>query len=89
MVSVSETAETYRRRRLTALAALVGVLLVGVLGVRACSGEEVLPGVVAGDDAESAPAKQAALPGGGRRIFPDYRVVGFYGAPQDKQLGAP
>ncbi|HEV2776049.1 MAG TPA: hypothetical protein VGV90_10695 [Solirubrobacteraceae bacterium] len=85
---MSESAQTYRRRRLTALAVLAGVLLVCVMGVRACSGEEVLPGAVAGDDAESATAKSAALPRGGRRIFPDYRVVGFYGAPQDKQLGA-
>ena len=30
----------------------------------------------------------AQLPGGGRRIFPDYRVVAFYGAPQDDALGA-
>ena len=28
------------------------------------------------------------LPGGGRRLFPDKRVVAFYGAPQDPQLGA-
>ncbi|MCW3014329.1 MAG: hypothetical protein JWO02_1421, partial [Solirubrobacterales bacterium] len=27
------------------------------------------------------------LPGGGRRIFPDRRVVAFYGNPQDAQLG--
>lgn len=29
----------------------------------------------------------AQLPGGGRRIFPDRRVVAFYGNPQDAQLG--
>ena len=85
---MSETAQTYRRRRLTALAALIGVLLVVALGIRACTGEEVIPGVVAKDDAEPAAAKPATLPGGGRRIFPNFRVVGFYGAPQDKQLGA-
>jgi hypothetical protein len=27
------------------------------------------------------------LPGGGRTILPDHRVVGFYGAPQDEALG--
>ncbi len=27
------------------------------------------------------------LPRGGRRILPDFRVVAFYGAPQDRQLG--
>jgi hypothetical protein len=29
----------------------------------------------------------AQLPGGGRRIFPDRRVVAFYGAPQSDRLG--
>jgi hypothetical protein len=28
------------------------------------------------------------LPGGGREIFPAHLVVGFYGAPQDDELGA-
>ena len=84
---MSETIETYRRRRLLALLALVGVVLACVLAVRSCGGEEA-----AGNGAAAAPAEgaksDAALPGGGRRIFPDYRVVGFYGAPQDEQLGA-
>ena len=35
-----------------------------------------------------APAKPAELPRGGRRLLPDYRVVAYYGAPQDDQLGA-
>jgi len=29
----------------------------------------------------------AELPGGGRSLFPERRVVGFYGAPQDEELG--
>jgi hypothetical protein len=28
------------------------------------------------------------LPGGGRRLFPDRRIVAYYGNPQDEQLGA-
>jgi hypothetical protein len=28
------------------------------------------------------------LPRGGRRVFPSFRVVAFYGAPQDDELGA-
>jgi hypothetical protein len=32
-------------------------------------------------------AKRAQLPRGGRRIFPAFRVVAFYGAPQDDELG--
>jgi hypothetical protein len=48
-----------------------------------------------GSDDKPASAQRAAkkplivnLPRGGRRIFPDYRVVAYYGAPQDQQLGA-
>ena len=33
------------------------------------------------------PAPPPELPRGGRRIFPDFRVVAFYGAPGDEQLG--
>jgi hypothetical protein len=36
--------------------------------------------------AEEAP-KPPELPRGGRTVFPDYRVVAFYGAPQDDELG--
>jgi len=57
------------------------VLLVGVaLGV---GGGE--PGT--GGDARERADKPPELPGGGRRLFPDRRVVGFYGAPQDEELG--
>src|SRR5215207_10902833 len=31
--------------------------------------------------------KPAALPRGGRTILPDFRVVAYYGAPQDDELG--
>lgn len=71
-----------RRRRLTALAVLVGgvVLLAGVgLGLGGDDGGD-------GASGEAEPA-QAILPGGGRRIFPDRRVVAFYGAPQAAALG--
>jgi hypothetical protein len=34
------------------------------------------------------PKPPPELPRGGRRIFPHYRLVGFYGAPQDDALGA-
>src|SRR5204862_1018884 len=36
----------------------------------------------------TATPKPIELPRGGRKILPDYRVVAYYGAPQDKQLGA-
>lgn len=81
---MSEPASVYRRRRATALAGLAGVLVLGIAGVRSC-GADSAPTA----SAPVAQAKPAAeLPRGGRRIFPDFRVVAFYGAPQDEQLGA-
>jgi len=88
---MSETAETYRRRRLLALAVLACVVIGCVLAVRSCGGEgsALGRGASGGDAAAGAEAdKPAALPRGGRRIFPDYRVVAFFGAPQDDALGA-
>lgn len=75
---------TIRRRRAVALAALAGV--VGVVGVLAAGG--------GGDEGSDSGAATAAtptpppeLPGGGRTIFPEHRVVAYYGAPQDDELG--
>ena len=81
---MSEPAAIYRRRRATALGALAALLALAVLAARSCGSD---PGESA-DAVAPAPAPQRAqLPGGGRRIFPDYRVVGFYGAPQHERLG--
>jgi hypothetical protein len=74
----------FRRRRLVAL----GVLLAVIGGVIAL--------VVRGGDDERAPrqaaqnkvAKPVELPRGGRRLLPDRRIVAYYGAPQDEELGA-
>jgi hypothetical protein len=72
----------YRRRRLVAggVAALVVLLLVG---------GGLMLGAGGGDDEPeaSAEARPAQLPRGGRTILPDRRVVAFYGAPQDRELG--
>jgi hypothetical protein len=71
-----------RQRRLVALAAagvLVALLLAG--GLLAFGG---------GDDGEpqaSSEPKRAELPRGGRQILPRNRVVAYYGAPQDDELG--
>jgi hypothetical protein len=40
-----------------------------------------------GEDGPAAP-RLTELPRGGREILPRYQVVGFYGAPQDRELGA-
>ena len=41
-----------------------------------------------GGPEEAAEAAPIELPRGGRELLPAYRLVGFYGAPQDEQLGA-
>jgi hypothetical protein len=73
----------HRQRRIVAGAAVLGVVaFVAIVSLLAGSGS---------DDASKAraakPAGPPELPRGGRVIFPRYRVVAFYGAPQDAQLG--
>lgn len=81
-----------RRRRLTALGVVAGVaVVVGVAIGAGHGGDDAGSG---GEAATSAGAKGAGakapaqLPGGGRRLFPDRRVVAFYGNPRDDELGA-
>jgi hypothetical protein len=78
--------DTASGRRGRALLAGLGIvaLIAFVVGLSSGAG---------GGDApdEAAPAKAAPvaeLPGGGREIFPDRRVVGLYGSPGDDALGA-
>jgi len=62
------------------------VLVVVVLALRSCGGDgantAAAPAPVA-----ATPARELQLPRGGRRIFPDFRVVAFYGAPGNERLG--
>jgi hypothetical protein len=82
---VREPLHVYRRRRAVALAGLALVLLALVLAVRSCGGG---PETSAPQPLRAASLPQPAqLPRGGRRIFPDQRVVAFYGAPQSARLG--
>ncbi|QEC47191.1 hypothetical protein FSW04_06035 [Baekduia soli] len=76
-----------RRRRLAALA-VVGLAALGAgVAVGASSGGGGRPDATERTASErAAPATQ--LPGGGRRLFPDRRVVAFYGNPRDPELGA-
>lgn len=74
-----------RRRKRLRLAALVPLAILGlVLGVRAGADHGNTDGVASGDAA----GPPSELPGGGRQIIPAHRVVAFYGAPQDTELGA-
>jgi hypothetical protein len=78
--------QSVRRRRRIALAcalALIAVVLLVVLGAGTLLGGGDEETQAQGED-EREPAK---LPGGGRSIFPERRVVAFYGAPQARELG--
>lgn len=80
-----------RRRRLTALGVVALVAVVGGIAAGAGGGSD---DDVSGDGASAKTAAASAasaptqLPGGGRRLFPDRRVVAFYGNPRDDELGA-
>jgi hypothetical protein len=72
----------YRQRRLVAAGAagLIALIVVGI-GVLVGAGG-------GGDEPEaSSEPRPAELPRGGRTVLPDRRVVAFYGAPQDRELG--
>jgi hypothetical protein len=72
------------RRRLAALGAVAAASAVLGASVGAGHGDGA-PGASADQGRPDAPRPQ--LPGGGRRIFPDRRVVAFYGNPRDRELG--
>ena len=84
-----------RQRRVAAIIALAVAAALVVLLVTRLTGSDAAetPRAASGADAEQGeptptPEPLPELPRGGRRILPDYRVVGFYGAPQDDELGA-
>jgi hypothetical protein len=74
----------YWRRRATALA----VPAVAVLAIVLTRGGDTAERPAASAPTPTPTATPAELPRGGRTIFPDFRVVAYYGAPQDRELGA-
>jgi hypothetical protein len=72
-----------RRRRAIGVAALVGVILLLVLAISSLAGG----GGGGEEERAAAERKPPELPRGGRSIFPEFRVVGFAGAPQAEELG--
>src|SRR3954464_12579193 len=80
-----------RQRRIVALCALGAVAAAAVIGgalLGSGSGADGRTSAASGASDGAAPAHAAELPGGGRRLFPDRRVVAFYGNPRDDELGA-
>ncbi|HLM27545.1 MAG TPA: hypothetical protein VK304_11335 [Thermoleophilaceae bacterium] len=73
-----------KQQRLIALGLALGLLAVIVVAATAGGGED-LPERTA--EAER-PPEPPQLPRGGRTLFPERRVVAFYGAPQNEELGA-
>jgi hypothetical protein len=91
MADSRRSLDVYRRRRLTALgivaaaSALVGATVGAGDGSRGDTGRPASKATAG----EGPPApKPVELPLGGREIFPHFRVVAFYGAPQSHALGA-
>jgi hypothetical protein len=89
MAGSRHSSDVYRRRRLGALGLLAAAAAIAGAAVGAgdrSRGDS--PAAPAKAAAQRANAKQAQLPLGGRTIFPNFRVVAFYGAPQSHGLGA-
>ncbi len=79
--------DVYRRRRLTALGLVAAAAALTGAAVGAGDGAPRTSTAAARHATAPAPGKPAELPMGGTRIFPRFRVVAFYGAPQDDELG--
>jgi hypothetical protein len=86
-----------RQRRIVALsvlgavatAAVIGGAMVGAgHGGSAGGSSAATAASTHGAGANAKSTKPPQLPGGGRRLFPDRRVVAFYGNPRDEELGA-
>jgi hypothetical protein len=79
-----------RQRRLVALSVLALVIVaVTFVIVRGGSGGTAAKAVVeAVTQTKAKPKPPPELPRGGRRLFPQHRIVAYYGAPQNVELGA-
>jgi len=83
MAGATPSPAVFRRRRLVALAVLVAAVAI-VIALALRGGEEER---AAEPPAREAAAKPVELPRGGRTLLHDRRIVAFYGAPQDDELG--
>jgi hypothetical protein len=79
---------TQRERRAAAAGAGVVLLAAVAFAVTQLGGSNAAGGTKAHDRSDTQkPAGPPQLPGGGRVLLPNYRVVALYGAPRDDQLG--
>ena len=91
---MTDSSAVCQRRRviavvvLAACAALIVFAVTQLTGSNAAEPTKGRGGDKASAQATPTPEKPVELPRGGRTILPDFRVVAYYGAPQDKQLGA-
>ena len=77
------------RRRVAALAMVAAAALAaGAVAGAGGGADEPAAGAGAAAQRSRPAARPAQLPGGGRRILPDRRIVAFYGNPRDNELGA-
>src|SRR4051812_18693696 len=86
----SASPQTIRRRRTVAVALLAGAILVlwGLTRLLGSGDPAAQPARAQATPTPTPTPRPLELPRGGRRLFPDFRVVGFYGAPQARELGA-
>ncbi len=76
-----------RRQRAIALGAALALGLVVLVAAIGGGGGASSPSEGGDREATQRRPKPAELPRGGRSILPENRVVAFYGAPQDEELG--
>jgi hypothetical protein len=92
MIRTMASQAVIRQRRLAAVSALGAIAAAAIIGGAVVGSGGGKPAAGASASADAGPAAQAPkpaqLPGGGRRLFPDRRVVAFYGNPRDDELGA-
>jgi hypothetical protein len=90
---MTESSAVYRRRRIVAIVlGAVGAALL-VFAITQLTGSNAAEPAKSSPDAPKAqatpkPKPLVELPRGGRTILPNFRVVAYYGAPQDDELGA-
>jgi hypothetical protein len=89
MADTRPSSDVIRRRRLAALGivAAAAALVGAAVGAGDGSRGDSTPAKTSADS-KAQPPKPVELPLGGRKIFPRFRVVAFYGAPQSHELGA-